>query len=275
MNTLWDYWIAGWRDNHGVSEINWKTTPGIGDSMYGLNIAFMRAFVNQKPTTFRIHYYFPENYYHHFEDPETVSERTKYVLDRYMWKDIVHVEHVYDCPLGDKLYRKRYNGVKRIPKSEMYRHWSFDPFIETVSMNKKIVIWSPIFNAETVMNGNKHCWNFDEWRRFISLLRDFDYKVVEIDYRTPISEAFYHIRTCECCISYEGMWHYIAKNFYKPHIVFSDAKITNWHTPGAIQLRSKEFYIDTDLHKVDYYIEAAQEKAYAWKKYFNRFVNGW
>ena len=63
---LWNYWVKNWRDNYGVDNIRWKTTVGIGDSMYGMNIAYMRAFVNQKPTKLQIHYHFPENHYYHY-----------------------------------------------------------------------------------------------------------------------------------------------------------------------------------------------------------------
>ena len=51
MTNLWDLTISDWKDNYGVSKIKWKTTVGIGDSMYAFNSAYMRAFVNQKPVT--------------------------------------------------------------------------------------------------------------------------------------------------------------------------------------------------------------------------------
>jgi hypothetical protein len=72
------------------------------------------------------------------------------------------------------------------------------------------------------------------------------------------------------------MWHYVAKNFFKPHIVFSDSNITTWHTPACIRIQNKDnFMIHRDLKKIEYIIEAATEKAEAYKYVFNRFVNGW
>ena len=79
MSDLWNHWVGNWRDNHGLDSIRWKTTVGIGDSMYGLNIAYMRAFANQKPTKFQIHFYHPKDYVHHYEDPESVVERVEYI----------------------------------------------------------------------------------------------------------------------------------------------------------------------------------------------------
>jgi len=271
---LWDHWVENWRDNYGVDNIRWKTTVGIGDSMYGMNIAYMRAFVNQKPTNLQIHYHFPEDYYYHYEDPESVDGRVKYINQFYMWKDIVKIEHVFNSNDYD-VYKKKYFGVTRRSKSELYRYWAFDPTLDTSPINNKIVLWRPTFNLSQQLSGYKLPMLDWEWQRLIDRLRDFGYHVIEIDYRTPISEAVYHIRTCECCISYEGMWHYIAKNFFKPHIVFSDSNITKWHTPAAVWIPDDTFFIDRDLHKITYLIESAEEKAYNYKQMFTRFVNGW
>ena len=271
---LWNHWVANWKDNYGLDTIRWKTTPGIGDSMYGLNIAFMRAFVNQKPTKFQIHFFHDKDLNYHYEDPESVYDRFEYVRKRYMWPDMVHVEPIFNST-DTALYKKFYEGITRKPKSELYRYWSFDPTIQVKTIPNKIVIWRPTFNAKQQLSGYKLPMLDHEWQRIIDRLKDFGYEVTELCYRTPVSDAMYHIRTCECCISYEGMWHYIAKNFFKPHVVFSDSSITKWHTPAAVWIKDGDFFIDRDLSKIYYTIEAAQEKAYAYKKVFNKFVNGW
>ena len=271
---LWNQLVKDWRDNYGRDSIKWKTTVGIGDSMYGMNIAYMRAFVNQKPTKLQIHYHFPENHYYHYEDPESVDSRVKYINKFYMWKDIVHIEHVFNSN-DFNVYNKKYLGVTRHGKSELYRYWSFDPTLNTTPKYGKIVLWRPTFNAAQQLNGYKLPMLDSEWQRLIDRLKDFGYDVVELGYRTPISEAVYHIRTCECCISYEGMWHYVAKNFFKPHIVFSDSNISRWHTPAALWIKDGDFFIDRDMKKIEYYIEHATEKANNYKHFFNKFVNGW
>tara|TARA_B100000575_G_C23139504_1_gene662790 strand:- start:3123 stop:3959 length:837 start_codon:yes stop_codon:yes gene_type:complete len=271
---VWSYWTNNWADNYGKTEIDWKTTVGIGDSMYGLNIAHMRAFVNQKPTTLNLHYFHSKDFSYHYEDPETVFERNQYVMDRYMWKDIVHINHIFDSQ-DTLLWKERYRNVTRIKDSDMYRYWSFDPTYYTDSKYNKIVIWTPVQNNEQQIKSFKLPMLDKEWQRLIFLLKEFGYEIVELTYRTPISEVFYHIKTCEVILSYEGMWHYIAKNLFKPHIVFSNSNITKWHTPAAIQINSNKFFIDSDLKKIDYYIEAATEKAYNYKRMFNLFIHGW
>lgn len=270
---LWNYWVGDWRDNYGVDTIRWKTTVGVGDSMYGLNIASMRAFVNQKPTKFELHFFHDKDYVHHYEDPEGVYERFEYVRKRYMWNDIVHVTPVFNS-VDTKLYKQFYQGITRRKQSELYRYWSFDPTIEVTSEPRKIVIWRPTFNAAQQLSGYKMPLLDHEWQRFMDRLEDFGYNITEIGYRTPISEAMYHIRTCECCISYEGMWHYVAKNFYKPMIVFSSSSITKWHTPHAVW-KNKQYLISRDMKTIEYDIQHAVEKAEQYKYLFNRFINGW
>jgi hypothetical protein len=273
MSSLWEHWIKNWRDNHGVDTIRWKTTVGIGDSMYGLNIAYMRAFVNQKPTKFQLHFFHPKDYIHHYEDPESVVERVEYIRDRYMWKDIVDVEYVYDSK-DYALYKKFYEGVTRRKNSEMYRYWALDPTINTAPTYNKIVLWRPTSNLSQQVANDKMLLLDWEWDRLIDRMKDFGYNVVELDYRTPIRDALHHIRTCECCISYEGMWHYVSKNLFKPHIVLGTSSISTWHTPAAIVTKDG-FYIDRDLKKIEYTIEAATEKAENYKKVFFQFVNGY
>ena len=75
------------------------------------------------------------------------------------------------------------------------------------------------------------------------------------------------------------MWHYMAKNLFKPHIVLSDSAITKWHTPAAVMIERGmpdlgNFYIHKDLDKFEYYIESATERAENYKNVFFRFVNG-
>lgn len=274
MTSIWTHWAGKWRDNYGVDNIRWKTTVGIGDSMYGLNIAYMRAFINQKPTDLQIHYHFPKDYYYHYEDPESVDARVQYVHDRMMWKDMVNVEHVFEST-DLKLYTQKYQGVTRHKESELYRYWSFEQTLDTTPIPNKICLWRPSGNLKQQLSGYKLPMLDHEWQRLMDRLADFGYDVAEIDYRTPISEAFYHIRTCEACISYEGMWHYVAKNFFKPHIVFGETSITPWHTPAALYIKGSEFYIDRDLKKLEYMLEHATEKAYNYKTTFTQFVNGY
>ena len=259
-----------WKDNYGKDYIEWKGTPGMGDAMYGLNIAFMRAFINQKPTTINFHWYHSEDFLYNFEDPETIIERVNFIHSRYMWPEMVNIEHTFNSN-DINLYVKRYRNVIRYKDMNIARCWTFDPqyYLDTIS--NKIVIWRPSFNSDAP-RWFKLPINDEEWLRIIEKLRNLDYQVVEIDYRTPIKEAFYHISSAEFCLSYEGMWHYIAKNFFIPHMVLSDDPITKWHTPYAIMKDPKTLPIEDNLYKINSYIKHAKAKQLIGYKEFNRLV---
>ena len=268
-----NYWLEtvdNWSDNYGKDYIEWKGTPGMGDAMYGLNIAFMRAFINQKPTTINIHWYHSEDYLYHYEDPETIVERVNFVHSRYMWPEMVNIEYTFNSS-DSSLYKQRYRNVIRNYKNLLSRYWVFDSkyFLKTIS--NKIVIWRPSFNADPP-RWFKMPLNDEEWLRIIEKLKNLDYQIIELDYRTPVSEAFYHISTAEFCLSYEGMWHYIAKNFFTPHMVLGDDKITEWHTPYAIMKNPKTLFLEDNIHKINTYIKHAKAKQNIGLKVFNKLV---
>ena len=266
----WHDTIHNWKDNYGKDYIEWKGTPGVGDAMYGINIAFMRAFINQKPTTINIHWYHSEDFLYHFEDPETIVDRVNFIHSRYMWPEMVNIEYTFNSK-DTELYSIRYRNVIRYINKPLARCWTFDPKYFLSTIPNKIVIWRPSFNADTP-RWFKMPLNDNEWLRIIEKLRFLNYQVVEIDYRTPIKEAFYHISSAEFCLSYEGMWHYIAKNFYTPHMVLGDDKITAWHTPFAIMKNPKTLFLEDNLYKIDSYIKHAKSKQLDGFRKFNRLV---
>ena len=268
-----NYWLEtvyNWSDNYGKDYIEWKGTPGMGDAMYGLNIAFMRAFINQKPTTINIHWYHSEDYLYHYEDPETIIERVNFIHSKYMWPDMVNIEYTFNST-DSSLYKQRYRNVFRNYTNHFGRYWIFDPKYFLKPIPNKIIIWRPSFNADPP-RWFKMPLNDEEWLRIIEKLKNLDYQIVELDYRTPIREAFYHISSAEFCLSYEGMWHYIAKNFFVPHMVLGDDKITEWHTPYAIMKNPKTLFLEDNLHKINSYIEHAKIKQAHGLKIFNKLV---
>jgi len=267
------YWhdrVSNWKDNYGKDYIEWKGTPGIGDAMYGLNIAHMRAFIIQKPVTINIHWYHPKEFYYHFEDPETIIERVDYIHTKYMWSHMVHVQHTFNSD-DLKLYAQRYRNVNRLEKDPLARYWMFNPKYFSNVDPRKIVIWRPSFNADTP-RWFKLPLNDDEWINIIEKLKNLDYLVVEIDYRTPIREAFYHISSAKFCLSYEGMWHYVAKNLFKPHLVLGDDSVTKWHTPFAIMKNPKQIPIEKKIKRIHVLIEKAKKKQEVGFKNFYKLV---
>ena len=64
--------------------------------------------------------------------------------------------------------------------------------------------------------------SYDEWAIFIDYLKENYQEVVEIEYRTPISEVMYHLQTCEVVLGYMGMWSEHASLLNTPMIHLVD-----------------------------------------------------
>ena len=221
-----------------------KTTPGVGDYMYALNKAFMLSWRTGHIFDVEFHWNHGEDHLHHFEDPETIVERFDHTLPYYLHHDRLNVSHHFNSVGHEKLDRKRFYpnqtlrdlpGVNSMAKVEPgINEWSFKPSHLEVDANK-VVIWRPLFNAETARDWKRVVSN-QMWEDVISILEAHGYQVVELTYRTPIREAHYHIATCDFVVCYDGMWHYFAKNYNKPTIVTSRSAITKMHTPHALML---------------------------------------
>lgn len=260
------------------------TTPGVGDYMFALNRAhwLRRANVGRyrDPVTINFHWYHDEDYLYHYEDPETIVERLDYTKDFYKNYRSIDINHIFNST-DEKLKkeRMRFHGIKN-PDRHMYDNtWSFrlDTFKE--ENRNKVVIWRPLFNAEVPREWKRVVEN-DMWNNAIDILTDMGYEVVELTYRTQIREVFYHISTCHFVMCYDGMWHYVAKNYMKPMIVTSRSTITKYHTPHAMMWHEmdnennlldklKSFHKPVDGQKFTPYQEM-MKAAYDYKDYFWR-----
>ena len=268
---------------------NWKTTPGVGDFMMGLNVAYARYGRKRRPITINFHWYHEPDHYHHCEDPETIIERFNYIHNFYYKKDAVKVQHTFNStnPLNDR-WEGFKNGVPRGMddlRTKWYENaWSFDPKMSLPTDDNKVVIWRPMMNAEVPRLWKRRVTD-DEWQIIIDSLEDLGYNVVELEYKTPISEATYHINTCSFTLSYDGMWHYIARNFYKPMIVLSNDAITHFHTRHALRVSTNktlsycmnlnsQAWIDkkliSPLDKIFQKAAAAQKQFWEWESNENR-----
>ena len=242
-----NYLINSWHPDNFKDTINFKCTPGVGDFMYILSVAYQRSFILQKPITVNLHWFHSKDFLYHFEDPETIIERFEYINNFYV-KDLTEVNIIHHFNSDDTLlYYNRYDGYTRsrsgTEKNRLkikYNQWEFRE-LGSETVPGKIVMWTQVNNAE-VPRLFKRPFLKEEWRQVKELIELQGYDVTEIDYRTPVSEVLYHISTCECTVSYEGMWHYVAKNLHKPMIVLTQDNITKVHTPQALiyQVRKVE-----------------------------------
>lgn len=232
--------------------IEWKGTPGVGDFMMGLNIAHRVAYDNNTTVDLVIHWYHNQDHLHHFEDPETIIERCNIAHNFYLHQSRVNIHHKFNSA-DTELWVKRCRGVDFKPTAaNKINSWVHRPSSFLPINNRKVVIWRPTFNAE-IPRAWKTIVSDYSWEYIIKLLTTvYDYEIVELTYRSIIKEAYYHISTCDFVISYDGMWHYIARNFLKPMIVFSENEVTRFHTPNAVMLaanQTQSFFNDFESNR--------------------------
>jgi len=262
--------------------LKWRGHFGVGDFLYGLNIAYYTAHILNTKIIFQIHWDHDRSYYFAHDDIETIFERFEYLHNFYYRKDeLVEVEHVYNYPDIDKDFKgelglnySRYYPLWPVPEQKGrsnhvmvfsgLNNWKFNNSVDTTPIKDKVVIWKPFLNATTAPKW-KLTYNPLDWEWIENALERLDYKVFEIDYRTPVSEAFYHIRTCDFVVAYDGMWQYISKNMYKPIIVLGDNNIIRTHNGQGVFFQEKNKDLrsrDAKYRNVLEYISKLRESTY-------------
>jgi hypothetical protein len=241
-----------------LETVKWRGTPGVGDFMMALNVCHNYAFVNKKKIVLEMHWEHDENYLHHPKDPETIIQRMEWIHTKYHRQDDVTITHVYNSDLFESgAFNNRQDKDRFYFDSGAYSgdtppsDWIFKKE-ELVPKKKKIVIWTPTYNKEPPRSWKRFLTN-DDWYGIIKLLSWEGWILVELNYRTPIKEAYKQIQECDFVVCYDGMWHYISRNFSKPMFIPSWEGITRYHTPQAVKrpnINIKNFPDFTEAQKV-------------------------
>jgi hypothetical protein len=239
-------------------QIQWRGTWGMGDAMMAMNVAHLHAWKRGVKVNLEMHWEHGPDHLHHFEEEETLMERMEYIHNFYHQSDRVEITHKYnqrgifyygsssDSNKKQVVEKNRFlfqdhwyhNTQGGIPPNEWIfnldhtdqKHLVNTSLITEDSVRQKIVIWRPLHNSEPPRTWKRLLTN-DGWNVIIAKLRRRGFNIVELTYRTPIREVLFHIRSCRLVLSYDGMWHYIAKNLGVPYGVVSTEEISAYHTP--------------------------------------------
>lgn len=258
--------------------IDWGMSPGMGDVMHALNCAHFWSKENKEHLILNLHWEHGIDYLHHCEETETIIERCDYINSLYLKSDVT-INHITNSKLGKFTGDSRYDWMD-VRRRRLCNTWVFDPRVKLPTDENKVVMWRATFNANIPRYWKRAVTN-EQWNLIIDALTELGYNVVELCYRTPIREATYHINTCNFVFCYDGMWHYIAANFHKPMFVTTLDKITQYHTPTALDLQTQTFVkylynLHTPIDKgnelikpIDWAHRRAKNKKEHWWKWYN------
>lgn len=256
--------------------VTWRGTPGVGDFMWALNSCHRYAADhNVRKINLELHWEHGPDYLHHFEDPETIIERCNYIHNFYHQQDRVEIHHIFnadgrykDWKFNDDVVLEA-NGEKRIAALNAHgfkarfwfqsghytddrgatapnNDWIFRPDAFQDYNPKRIVFWRPTWNAERPRTW-KRIFTDSDWDLLIEHFTKLGFEMHELSYRTPASESMYLISTARMVICYDGIWHYVAKNFARPLAVISGEGVTKYHTPNALRLNPESHYDDRNV----------------------------
>ena len=229
-----------------MEKVRWRGTWGVGDAMQALNVCHNYCNKNNVKVNLEMHWEHDDNHLTHPDDPETIIQRMEWIHTQYHRQNDVVITHVYNSDLfpsgnlnPDKDKHRFYFDSKSFrPNSAPPNDWIFkkSAFIKSP---KKVVYWTPVHNSEPPRRWKRFLTN-DDWYDIIKLLSGEGWIPVELTYRTPIDEAFKEIQEADIVVCYDGMWHFIARNFAKPMFVPSWEGITNYNTPNAVKRKNRE-----------------------------------
>ncbi len=231
-------------------KIRWRGTWGIGDSMWGLNVAHVHANLRKHKVNLEFHWTHDKDYLHSPLDPETIIERTEWIHTRYHRQEDVVVTHVCNSELFDPdntsmdrdKHRFYFEDDWHSPKGTPPQDWLFKKeFFD--KEKRKIVIFNPIENTEAPRSWKRFLTK-DDWDAIIQALRWRGWDTRILTYRTPIEDAFTQIQEAQFIVCYDGMWHKIGRNFSKPMLIPSWEGITTYNTPQAIKFPNREKFLE-------------------------------
>lgn len=222
--------------------LEWEATYGYGDIIGGVT----HAIRHDRDLYFNWHkdrHFYPPNQKYHPDDPETIMERTEYIISKF--KCDIEIEHRHK----DKM---EYRFVNRIEETEWYG--TVAPTVDEPEVTDTIAIWHPMNNVD-----RKRCpLSNENWHALLKILNRKGENLEILSYRDPIDHVFETIRKSKLCIGYEGMGQLISKNYYKPLITYSDNKALSKVTGGEWSYVSN--VIDYSVLEIDKTIELQKEK---------------
>lgn len=214
----------------------------VGNSGAGDNIRSLSAMVSlskkmSSPQVFEL--VWKEKYFQTlpFQDQqETFQYQFDYIL-RFIKNKNFSVEHVVVSNDEWKNHAKALSFASYYGEGIYSFYSKSATFKNNLNLQKrKLVICRDTFVNHGILkhSNQKQYFEYNHWQEIIYFLNKH-FKVVEIEYRTPISEVMYHLSTCEVVFTYDGMWHKHAACLNKPRITLYDPSFYSWLSKDYFQ----------------------------------------
>ena len=208
----------------------------------------------------------PERLFHksyHQDQTETPQHQIDYLL-RFVPDRNFDFDHVL---VDDQTFQEHFKFLNTAHRNAV-THGTTNNFPIKLSYDKvlkfnntlptkdnKIVFWKDTFiHHDQADVGNCHLgkrpFNYEDWQKLFHFLNN-NYEVVEVEYRTPISEVMYHLSTCEVCVGQSGLWNLNASALHTPQITFMTTNAYDpriWNSEIKSNLYESAFYLHGDFN---------------------------
>ena len=241
-----------------VINLHGEGPTSIFDTMMYLNVAHTIAYTHSCSVNFHLYWPDDESWVYHYEDPETLIDRTHYIHSFYKDCNEVSITNIFNSKVYHTNTHKFLKKVGIATDQEVnslsmkegkhlwhstvmcLKMWMLDETRLQPTIPNKISFWRPTNNLNPTKAERFLNISHDQWDQYIHALVEQGFTVVELDHRTPINEVLYHISTSESVIGYGGMYSLISAMLFKPTLLVDSAAVAVAQNPNAILVNRAE-----------------------------------
>lgn len=240
--------------------VEWRTGVGYGDFVTGLGYAHTACLKYQIPVNINFHWKHSRDHLYSNLDTETIVDRCDYVYSIIKQHPLVSVSHSFDS-------NPKYRFINQLDEFNPL-HGLWYSSLKSKQTNK-VVLWTTRHNVE--FPGKSKDPAFLHWDRIQEKVESYGYEIIEVTYRTPISELVHHINECAFGIGYDGLAHQLFKFMWKPCIVFCERMtLNNLLIPQAALENDPVKFLKNDLNK---YLEISKQKIQSLKLQHQKYID--
>lgn len=236
-------------------DIQWKGKIGYGDVVSPICYAHNISFKLKKPVSLTFRWDHGVGRKVDPNDPEQLWVRASYLFSKCRKQNTdVTLIHKFRSPLDCNHTGYDWDAVANDP---FHNYWTST--IERKAKQGLVIVNSTEGNIKTLAEYGKS-WKDPinkDWSDLVEVLKK-KYRVVVVDYRTPIDELCDLLMRCEFFVGYHGTAAWIAKFLSVPSIIFSEGGKLTKNSFHSATVLSKTGEYDSFLESLPGHIEKAR-----------------